>query len=63
MTKKEREHLYWCSYCKGSINEGEAYTVGTNGAKYHPSCYTQENTYTDDFDNPNTDQFGDLIDE
>ena len=39
----------YCGYCKGEIQHGDAYTTGTDGKLYHPSCYTQMGTYVDEF--------------
>lgn len=47
---RNREISYYCIYCKNPIYEGEAYTVGQNGRYYHPECYNQEHSYTDDID-------------
>ena len=47
---KEKEHKFWCIYCKNEIYEGDAFTTGSNGKIYHPFCYNQENNCTDDFE-------------
>jgi hypothetical protein len=60
---KEREIKGYCLYCKSAIYYGDAYTVDKNNKIYHPSCYEQLNTYSDEFGTYNTDQFGDSIDE
>lgn len=60
---REREIRAWCGYCKDPIYKGDAYTKGRDGHIYHPDCYNQLNTYTDEFGTSNTDQFGDIIED
>ena len=56
-----KEIRCYCLYCKEPIQEGEAYTVGINGTKYHVDCYTQMTTYSDDFGNSQLTEFGESI--
>lgn len=56
---KEKEIKGYCIYCKNAIYYGNAYTKGKDGHLYHPDCYAQINTYTDDFGIHTTDEFGD----
>lgn len=58
-----REIRGYCIYCKNAIYYGDAYTKGKNGHLYHPDCYTQEGTFTDDFGTYTTDEFGNPINE
>ncbi len=41
----ESKEKIFCSYCKGSIEENEAYIVEKNEI-YHLSCWKQINTYS-----------------
>lgn len=59
----DKEIRAYCMYCKEAIYEGSAYTKGTDGKFYHPDCYNQINTYTDDFGTYTTNEFGEIIDE
>ena len=47
--RNDRIILFWCSYCKDPIYEGDDYVV-SGGDKYHPDCHKQMNTYADPFD-------------
>ena len=59
---KEKEVKNWCIYCKNAIFFGEAYTIGTDGKLYHPECYNQINTFTEDFEGTyHTDEFGENL--
>ena len=40
----------FCEYCRGSIHEGEPYSVDEKGDKFHDYCKEQKNTYYDPFD-------------
>jgi hypothetical protein len=60
---KNRDIMGYCLYCKNEIYYGDAYTKGENGKLYHPDCYVQEHTFTDDFGTYTTDEFGDTPDE
>jgi len=53
----------YCSYCKNAIYYSNPYTVGENGSIYHPDCYNQEHTYTDEFGTCQTNEFGEPLDE
>ena len=57
-----KEIRFYCIYCKGAIYYGDAYTKGSDGKTYHPDCYNQINTFSDDFDGTyNTNEFGDPL--
>ena len=51
----------YCNYCKDKILRGKPYTKDSHGHIYCPDCFIQMNTYTDDFGNYNTNEFGDPI--
>ena len=53
----------YCLYCKDEINIRAPYTVDEHGRIYHPECYNQMNTYTDEFGTASTDEFGNPIEE
>jgi len=46
--KNTKKILDYCAYCKDPIYKNEAYTKDKDGI-YHPFCYSQEHSYTDDF--------------
>jgi hypothetical protein len=39
----------WCYYCKSDIAEGEPFTRDNRGRPYHPYCYVQCNTFTNEY--------------
>lgn len=60
---REEQIRCYCSYCKEPIYYGKPYTKGEIGGTYHPDCYNQITTYSDEFGTSHTDEFGDPIDE
>lgn len=48
MERFAEDNPKWCSYCKNSIEEGEAHVVVDSDA-YHLFCYKQMNTGIDEF--------------
>lgn len=39
----------YCAYCHSAISSEEAYTVDTDENVYHPICYSQLHTFSDEF--------------
>ena len=62
MSKKSEVRGY-CLYCKNIIYYSQAHTEDKDGKIYHPDCYIQLNTFTDDFGTYSTNEFGELLDE